>query len=109
MASATVAKVISSGSTRRRRLFTAGGGVSADRAAAGLSPAVSRFDLASTSDMTNSAPGEEHHRRKHDRINRQYEERRVPHVAQQTKTGGAPTQSDCDTQAPTNISEIGAT
>jgi hypothetical protein len=59
--------------------------------------------------MAASVRGNEHHRRQHDHVNREYKHSRVPDVAQPAKAGGDPAQRDLTTQAATSIIEVGAT
>src|SRR6516162_11182837 len=81
---------------RRRRLDCGRGTGSGDQTSAELSAATSRFGSVSTSDMADSARGYENHRGEHDHVDREYEQRGVPDVAQQTEAGRAPTKPNSD-------------
>src|SRR5438045_1333968 len=88
---------MSNGRMRRRRLGALRGAGSGDQTAAGLSIFASRFALASTSDMANSARrDDEDYRREHDHVNGKHEQRGVPDMAQQAETVGEPPQRDRD-------------
>src|SRR6266404_4065186 len=95
MATAIVARVISSGRTRGRRLGVSRGVGSGDQTAAGASAADSRFALVSTSDMANSARSDENHRRENNHVNGEYKQRGVPDMAQQAEAGHEPPQPNC--------------
>src|SRR5271155_3696031 len=88
---------MTNGRMRRRRLGVSRGAGSGDQTAAGLSAFASRFDLASTSDMANSARSDdEDYRGEHDHVNGENKQRGVPDVAQQAEAGGGAPQSDRD-------------
>src|SRR6266404_3524407 len=94
MATTVVASVITSGTTRWRALASVGRAGAGARA--GRSTTFAGSDLVSASDMATSAGDDQDHRRQHDHVDGEEEQRRVPDMPQQVIRRHRPTQAEGD-------------